>query len=283
MTVATRKITKLRVREMSLVGEGDNPHADVLILKHRQAIGVDLGVVKSKLGEVRAGALAIAKSLSEGGSPMDIEELTGKLDQIEKSLETVTAENTTLKAKVTELEGTVSTVTKERDDALEAVAKAKPDEDSEEAVLKAMPKAARDLIEKARDEAKEARDEVAKARDERELAADVEKVRATGLTDADKFGGLIHRVRKGKSTAEDADELVTFLTKAKAVGDAGDKLFKSIGKSKAVEGDEADVAKARLEEATTEIRKAKPTLTREQAYMEACEANPDAYAAVRNS
>jgi hypothetical protein len=83
MTVAkaTRRITKLRVREMSLVGEGDNPHADVLILKHRQIIGVDLDVVKQQLSEVRDGALEIAKALSEGGTPMNIEELTAKLDR----------------------------------------------------------------------------------------------------------------------------------------------------------------------------------------------------------
>jgi hypothetical protein len=107
-------------------------------------------------------------------------------------------------------------------------------------------------------------------------------VRATGLKDADKFGALIRRVQKGKSTAEDADALLDLVAKSAALVKGESMLFTSIGKAKGEGGDEVDVAKAKLDEATAAIQKAKPTITKEAAYMEACEANPDAYAALRN-
>lgn len=289
MIKATQRITKLRLSEVSLVGEGDNPDADVLILKHRQIVGVDLDVAKASLAEVRAAAIALATEISKGGSPMDMEQLTEKLDKIEKSLETVQAENATLK-------GQLDTVTKERDAALAEVevekAKKVPpkkqadggadDPDADDEVMKGLPKAVLERIEKSEKDAKELRDQIEKERDERDELAQIEKVRATGLADADKFGKLLHRVAKGKSTPEDADGISELLTKAKALQDGGALLFTRIGKASANDGSANDAA-GQLEEATTAIQKAKPALTREQAYAEACDANPKLYDELRGA
>lgn len=285
-----QRITKLRIGEISLVGEGDNPSADVLILKRRERVGVDFAIIKDRLAEVREGALAIVKSLSEGGTPMDIEQLTEKLDQIEKSLTTVQGENATLKT-------TVEALTKERDEALAAVEKAKKekkvpasaqadggadDPDADDEVMKNLPAELRASIEKDRAEVKELRESIAKERDEREELAEVEKVKATGLTTPDTYGKLIHRVRKGKSTSEDADKLIELIVKSAALAKGGEKLFTTIGKATGADAAGAD-AQAQLDEAIVGIQKAKPSLTREQAYQEAIEANPALYDEIRKA
>jgi hypothetical protein len=277
MTVAkaTRRITKLRVREMSLVGEGDNPHADVLILKHRQAVGIDFNIVAGVLGEVRKSALQLAHELSEGGSSMDIQELTDKLDNIEKSLTAAQEQNTALRAQVTDLTGQLTAVTKERD---EAVEKAKaPANDTDEEVLKGLPEPLRQRFIAAEARAVSVEKALAEANDQRELAAEVEKVRAAGFKDADTFGALVHRVRKGKSTSEDADKLNEFITKAAAVVKGDSVLFTAIGKAKGIDPDAAATAQGQLDEAVTAVLKAKPLLTREQAITEVFEAQPGLY------
>jgi hypothetical protein len=295
MTVAkaTRRITKLRVREMSLVGEGDNPHADVLILKHRQIIGVDLDVVKQQLSEVRDGALEIAKALSEGGTPMNIEELTAKLDTIEKSLNAAQESNTTLTGQVADLTGKLETVTKERDDAVaKAAAKVPPkkqadggcDDPDADDVMKELPEAIRTMIEKERSETKELREQIAKEREEREEGVEIEKVRATGLADPEKFGKLLYRVAKGKSTPEDATTLSEFLAKARALQNGGEKLFKALGVAKGrEEGSSVEDAEAAINEKVEAVMKAKPLLSREAAYAEVIDANPSLYDEVQKA
>lgn len=291
-TKATQRIKKLRIGEISLVPEGDNPAADVLILKHRDRVGTDLNIAKQTLGEVRERAVAIAKALSEGGTPMDIETLTEKLNGIEKSLEAVQTENTTLKSQV-------ETITKERDDALAAVevekakaaAKIPPkaqadggadDPDGDDEVMKSLPQALRDRIEKDRKQVEELTASIEKERDERAEGEMIEKVKATGLTDPEKFGKLVHRVAKGKSEAADADTILELLTKASAVAKGGEKLFTRIGKA-AGNDTEAGDAQAKLDHAAVEIQKGKPALTREQAFAEACEANPSLYDEIRSA
>lgn len=289
-------LKNMRVNEISLVDEGDNPHAEVLILKRRDIVGVDTNILKQRFEEASAAAgelmeLAAGAEGDEGvqraatileGMNMDIDGLNEKLGEIEANLEAVTKRAEDAETKVSELTAQVETVTKERDDALAAVEKAKEpvEGEGEDDVLKSLPEPVRKRLEAAEADAKEAREQVEKARDERELSERVAKARELGLVNADEMGGLLHRIAKGKATAEDADKIVDMLTIAKNVDKAGEKLFEAIGK--ATGGDAAsNDAQAKLDEAIANIQKAKPSLTREQAYAEALDANPGLYDEVR--
>jgi hypothetical protein len=289
-------LKNMRVSEISLVPEGDNPGADVLILKTRDRVGTDIGVVKQRLTEAtelaaHLGDLSAGAEGAEGvekaaavlkGLDMDINELNERLGQIETSLDTVTKEKDELAGKVTALTADLDKVTKERDAAITerdaAVEKAKgaKTEESDEDVLKTLSEPVRKIVEDARAEAKEAKEAVEKARDERDLEVHVEKVKALGLPDADKVGATLHRIAKGKSTPEDATVIDELLTKAKAQADGGKALFERIGKAQGGDG-QATEAEAKLETAIEAIQKAKPALTREQAYTEALDANPSLY------
>jgi hypothetical protein len=286
MTMKPGRICKLRIDEVSLVDEGDNPGAEVSILKRRDR-GVDAAVLKQRLADI-AEAIAAANEFAAeaadmGAEPaqilkglenMDLEALNARLGEIEGDLATITKERDDALAAVTAHAATIATLTTERD---EAIAKAKPAEgDDDTDVLKDLPEAIRKRIENAEATAKEAVDEVAKARDERAELAAITKARTIGLVEGqvEPVGQLLHRI--AKHSQEDADKVFEILKTAGTVNADGAKLFEAIGK--AAGGDaNATAAETKLEEGISAIQKVKPGTTREQAYAEVLDANPGLY------
>jgi phage-related tail protein len=285
------RITKLKLTEVSMVDEGDNPGATVEILKRREAstegLAKSLAEVMDAAGELAelaagsGGSEGVEKAAQVlGEMDMDINELNERLGQIETDLTAVTKRAEDAEGKVTELTGQLETVTKERDEAVDK-AKAKEPEAKDEDVLKDLPEPIRKRLEVAEQTAKDASEAVEKARDESELKEQIAKVRELGVKDADGMGAVLHRIAKGKSKPEDATKVVELLTIAKTVGDKGNALFEAIGKANGKEdGNEGDEAQTKLDAAIENIIKAKPSLSREAAYAEAIDANPDLYEAL---
>lgn len=271
----------LTLSEVSLVDDPDNDEARVVITKARRN---DFAMVKAV--EAIAGALEdlsdeiVAKALA-GGYPADteavpeaaeaIKEIIMDLAQLTKALQDAQAENATLqKAKET----AEADLAKARADvaAKDAeIAKAKgatQPEPTEEEILKSLPEAIQKRI---RDQDAE----IAKARAAAEKAeADeyIAKARALKAGDAEKVGALLHRVAKGKTTAEDAALVETVLKQAAATT-AASELFKSLG-SPATEGaspEEQLVQKAKA------LQAADPKLTDAAAYSLALDQSPALY------
>jgi chromosome segregation ATPase len=272
-----------RTTEVSLVGEGDNPGADVLVLKMRDAVHIPSDTAMDQFGDF-AEAVASLYELAAGqqgdegvekasailkGLGMTIEELQAKLDDVEATVESITKERDTLKEQNDKLVSERDAAVTERD---EAVAKAKAadgkggDGASDEDVYKDLPEPVRKRLEKADKDAAEARDEVAKLREEKDVEGFVAKAKGLGVKDEKAIGELLHRVAKGKSTAEDADKVVEVLTIAKNVGEEGNALFEAIGKANGTDADEGAAAQAKLDEKIAKLRGVDTSLTYEQAY-----------------
>lgn len=273
-------LKNMRVMEVSLVDEGDNPGADVVVVKRREA---DCKTAFNEFAETVAklNTLADGEDGEEGaalaaevlkGMNMNIEELNEKLGQIETALDTVQKEKDDAVAKVADLEAALSA----KDDEIAKLKDAAPaaDEGKDDDVLKGLPEDIRKRLEDA--EAKAARAEAAieKANEQRELDAAIEKAKGYGFAEPEKLGGAMHRVAKGKPDEGDMAVIEEALTKAKAVVDADSKLFTSIGKA---QGQNADDPEVKLRTAALDIQKAKPELSYEAAYAEAMDANPALY------
>lgn len=282
----THRITKLRLGEVSFVDEGDNPGAEVLITKRRDVLDTeiikgrlaDLGELVGEIAELAAGSggmEGVEKAATIlGGVNMDIDQLNERLEQIETDLTNVTKAKDKAEADLAEANSALATANAE----IEKLKAGTVDTDEDD-ILKGLPQPVRDRIEKAEKAAADALESVEKSRDEAELNANIEKVRALGVKDAEGLGGVLHRITKGKSTPEDGAKVVELLTIAKQVGDKGNALFEAIGvaKGKEAAATDADEAQGKLDEAIDAIMKAKPALTREQAYTEALDANPGLY------
>jgi hypothetical protein len=139
-----------------------------------------------------------------------------------------------------------------------------------EEVLKSLPAGVR----KALEDGKTAAADLAKSRDEAELKESVSKARDLKMADPDKTGAALLRVRKGKSTAEDADLLEALFRAAAAQATTG-ALFKALGTSddKSISDDPEAFLKAKAEE----IRKVNTGMTYEAAYTKAMAENPKVY------
>ena len=148
------------------------------------------------------------------------------------------------------------------------------DNADEEEVLKGLPESIRKRIEEDRQARKAAEDQIAKMKVEAEEREAIEKAKAFGVGEPGKIGPLLMRVAKGRSGAEDAAELERLF---KSFGEIASKspLFKSIGTDVKVDGDPEEILKAKA----AEIRKERPSLTPEQAYAAAMDANPEVYSA----
>ena len=272
-----RSILKgVRVTEVSLVDEGDNPGADVVVIKRRltdpEVAFEAFAEAVAKLNVLAAGeegaegVAAAAKILK--GLNMNIEELNEKLSQIEETVETVTkakaeaeAENAKLKAALEEAEAEIKKL------------KADGAEQDEDEVLKSLPEPIRKRLLDAEAAAARAEEAIAKANEQREIEAAVAKAKGYGLGDPIKLGEALHRITKGRSTAEDATVIEEAFAKAQAVM-KNSKLFDTIGSA---HGGDANDPEQKLRTVALEIQKAKPALSYEAAYTEALEANPGLY------
>lgn len=294
MNRAKNILKNMRVNEISLVPEGDNPGADVLILKQRDAVGINTGVIKQRFTELANAAghlfeLAAGAEGAEGvetastilkGLDMDIEQLNDRLEEIETSLEAVTKRAEDAEARATQLEADLAAVTKERDEAI-AKGAAEGEGESEDDILKSLPEPIRKRLEDAERVARESAEAVEKAREDADRAERITKARELGVADAEGIGGLLYRIAKGRTTAEDEGKLVELLQIAKGVADEGKVLFEAIGKASGADAGVGAEAQAKLDAAIADIRKAKPEMTEAQAYSAALEANPGLYDEIR--
>ncbi len=258
-----KKIASLRIGEISLVPDGDDPQAHVMIVKRRPDID-NVAALRSELAELAE------TNLFKGADMKTIEQLTEELAKIEKSIESKDAEIAKAKAEVEAKDAEIVKLKGERD---EAIAKAKPAETDEEAILKALPESVRVIINKARDEAAAATAVIEKMASEREIGAEVEIAKGLKVGKADELGGLLHRIRKGKTTEADHAAVVDILKQASTIS-KDSPLFKSSGTAMAGDCDDPE---QKIKAKADEIKKAKPELTDAQAYSAAIEAEPNLY------
>lgn len=199
---------------------------------------------------------------------MDLEQMQAALNEANTAIDAVkvandalTAEVATLKARNAELEEEV------------AKAKAKPEETSEEEVLKALPESLRTIVTKAKETVAAA----AAAEEKRVEDAAVAKAKKLGVSDPAAFGKAM--VEVAKAAPEAAKTIEAALEQASGVVDTSE-VFKSLGFATTDAAAEAVAdPEAALNAKAEEIRKAKPELTKEQAFDAAMEANPALYSA----
>lgn len=252
-------LRQLKLREISLVKRGANPGARVVLFKSEEA----MNPLQRVVGSLRqAFATAITKQAPDGTILKSAEEQLAAVD--EQLEEFVTAIG----------EAEPIPVHKEED-----VPQTRED------ILKALPDAARQLVEKAESDAAAAA-EIAKAAKERadaaeaevkkaaEATADAERIKLAKELLGDKIAGKpeeLAAILKALDAPQTA-ALTQILKSAVAVGGSATPITEPIGK-KGKDTTPAD----ELSSKAAEIRKAQPHLTQPQAIQKALEENPTLY------
>jgi cell division protein FtsB len=276
-TKAKSILKNMRVTEVSLVDEGDNPGADVVVIKRRGSDAVAafeaFAETVAKLNDLASGeegevGAAVAADILKGMN-MNIEELNAKLGQIEETVEAVTKAKDDAEAEVAKLKAEVEA----KDAEIEKLKVSKGDADAEDDVLKSLPESIRKRLEDAEASAARATEAITKANEQREIDSCIEKARTFGFAEPTALGEAMFRVTKGRSTEADATLIEEAFAKANAAL-KGSKLFEPIGKSL---GGDANDPETKLRQAALDIQKAKPALSYEAAYAEAMNANPTLY------
>lgn len=305
-------LTDMEITEISLVDEPANEDARVVIVKSKGGFKPcdDCGdpegcmkkascaasgkVAKASVEAITDAVLAaieemtseiVAKAMA-GGLPaetevedtatavikeflMDIEAISKALQEAEANIAAVTKRAETAEAKAAALEAVV----KAKD---EEISKGKaPEVDPEEEFLKSAPAHVRERILKDRERIAALDAEISKARADAEVKEAVEKARAySKVAKPEDMGPALLRIRKGKSTEDDA-KLIEQLLAAAAASTSMGAIFKSIGQPNAVEGDPEAILKAKAEE----IQKANAGMSYAVAYDKALVENPEVYSA----
>lgn len=257
-----KKLRKLLVDRVDLVTRGANPAANICFFKadepqiEPQAKGADRVMT---LDELLATLAEDQQNLIKSALT-DKDTLIADKDTLIADKEVLLSERTTeveaLKAKVTELEGTV--------------AKSQP---SEEDIFKGASDAVRAAFEKAATEAREAREEVAKMKEAAETAEYIAKAgefQHLPIGKAEEFGPVLRSVAKADKGSYDAlvallkasDELVA----QGGLGEAGSNSTNAPGDPY-----------TKLDAKAKELQKADSTLTYAVAFRKAVETNPDLY------
>lgn len=293
-------LSDMEIEEISLVDDGANPGAKVEIFKAKMkpCEGCKTPDACMKKGKCMAksadyddddmeedddmeprGRRAMAKSAANAAAmnqeiAMDLEALSKSLEEAEARLDELSKSNEAAIAKAADLEGVVKAKDARIAELEGTIAKAADPASADEAFLKSLPEPAREAILKARKAEADARAELQKARDKQDAETAIAKAKAIGFGNADEVGPLLMRVAKGATTADDAAALETLL---KSAGEIASKspLFKAMGSAAAVDGDPAEMLKAKAEE----IQKANTSMTYEAAYTKAVEQNPALYGA----
>lgn len=255
-------LTEMTIDEISIVDEGANGEARVVLFKSKSAPS---GQTEPAGIAGDANAAALAAQLKE--HEMDIETLS-------KALEDAEAKFVALEKRTTDAEAALedaNAVIKAKDAEI-ADLKKEATPPSEDDVMKSLPEPLRKRLEEAETKARAADEAVAKMAAEKETAEAIAKAREIGVGNPDEIGPMILRVRKGLTTAADADVIESLLKASVAQGKTS-ALFKAFGTTEATDGEPEDVLKAKAEE----IAKANPGMTPEQAYAKAVDANPALY------
>lgn len=262
-----QNLSDMTIEEISLVDDGANEDARVVIVKAKSGQSGHAVPGGDDPSNPDAAAMAAA-SIKE--FEMDIETLSKALEDAEAKLAALEKRASDAEASLKDAEEVI----KAKEAEIDEISKAK-NPPSDEEVLKALPEAIRKRLEDAEAAAKAAEEEVAKAKAAQETAEYIAKAKSLGAGDAEKVGGLLLRVAKGLTTADDAATLESML---KAAGEQGKTaaLFKALGSDTAVDGEPEAMLKAKADEIE---KAAEGKLTKEQAYAKAVEQNPAIYSA----
>lgn len=282
------RLSDMSLDFVSLVAAGDDPGAQVVLAKADPVVknhgkctrkGCDKGamngatkceahhdksgVYKSTEKDTTSSTLPLSNLQEENPMP-DIkkDDLDPEVLAYVEGLET---EVTTLAAQVEKAEKDLT----EKDERIAKMQPTDPDAAHKEMLSKADP-ALRAFIEKSEADVKAA-NEIAKAeRDARLDREFISKAETLPMISTDKsaLGGLLRRISDALSV-EDAATVEKTLRAANEQIAKGN-LFASLGQS----GQETTISKS-VEAKADEIRKAEPTLTRDQAIAKAYDENPD--------
>lgn len=273
-----RLLKNLTIDEISLVDDPANEHARAPIIKMRG--DTDDAHSADDIERLRK---ALESFTRTGGSPeisaalaametdtMDMETLTKALEKAEASLKVL--EKRAEKAEA-DLKDRDATIEKMKTEHAEAITKAKTPVDAaaaEAEFLKGLPESVRKQLA----DGKEAAEAVAKMKAERETDEFITKARDYNVGDVKEVGGMLYRISKGCTTA---DDLKTIETVLKAAGEQAKTaaLYKAAGVSlpSSVDGDPEALLKAKAEE----IQKANKGMTFAVAYDQALAENPTIY------
>lgn len=254
-----QNLTDMTIDEISLVDEGANGEARIVIFKSKHDESAQSGHTDpdGSSGNPDPAGFA-ADQLKE--HDMDIETLSKALEDAEAKLVALEKRTTDAEAALTDAQAVIKT----RDDEI-AELKKSATPDGEDDVLKALP-------EEVRKRLSDAEAEIKKMRDDAEQKEAVAKAREMGVSNPDDVGPLLLRVRKGMTTEGDAATIEAML-KAHAEVEKKSALFKSLGTTESVDGDPESILKAKA----SEIMEANKGMTYEQAYVKAMEQNPAVY------
>lgn len=301
------QLTNIMIGEISLVDDGANPEAHVLIVKakgklpcadckspevckkkgackeHGEPDGDEGGKMEvgksadivNKTREVIASMTpeiigTVAKAFP--GNPQAAAIAAAILMESEMDMEELAKSLETAQGEITKLTDLVKAKDAEISGLKAAVEKAKKPEPTEEDFMKSLPEAVRKRFEDLEKAKVEQAAVIEKMATEREEAAFIEKAKGYKIGDAAVLGPLLRRVEKGMTMADDATALDAIL-KAASAQVATSPLFKAIGTS-STEGADAEVLlKAKAEE----IQKANAGMTYEKAFDKALAENPKLY------
>jgi|GEM_PF-5348016 len=303
----TTELTGLTINEISVVDDPANPEAVISIFKAKRTPPADAkaddedtedgaddedtegegkkAMPFSKLAQAVLEALEdasediIGKALSAGfaddpdaaaAAAAIFQEIVMGGEATAKTLDEANAQIADLQKRLT----TATNALVDKDAALTAeIAKNQAPANGEltEEVLKGLPEAVRKRLEQGEAD----RVALQKAAEKAETDTAIAKAKELRLADPDKAGAALARIRKGKSTAEDAD-LIEGLFRAAAAQITTGALFKALGNP--ADNPTGDDPEAVLKAKAEEIQKAKPTMTAAAAYAEAVDKNPDVYA-----
>lgn len=239
---------------VSLVPAGDNPGANVVISKAAPN--------STAHQEDRMGDTSISKDDLDPEVVEYIDGLEAEVDDLSKSVESVTAERDGLVAERDSLK-------KSLDDAEASGAVIKSEDEQRKAMLAKADPAIRALIEKQEAdlaEVKKAADAERDARLTREFIAKAETMPMVA-EDRTALGGLLRRLSEALSPEDTAE--VEKILKAANEQIAQGNVFREFG----VDGGAVTVSKS-VEAAAQAIQKEDPSLTFEQAQAKAFERNP---------
>ena len=299
MSGATTDLSDMVIEEISLVDEPASPGAHVEIFKRAGAqddtsmsaaavIATVLNAMEAMSDEIITKALTGSGSGSADQSElakavfnevlMDITELNKALQEAEDRI--AAAEGAITKAnadhaaelaakdgEIAKLNGEIQKGKKKKGDGADKEPDGDPDD---EEFMKSLPESIRKQLEEGR----EAKVELAKAREKQELDAAIAKAKTLGSGDPEVIGPLLLRVRKGMTTEADASALETLLKSTAKIVDASN-LFRVAGAGGGGAEAEPDaIMKAKAEDI---FKAANGGLTKEQAYTQACNENPQIY------
>lgn len=274
-----RRLADIRIERVALVARGANPQADIVFYKSDPEKETEpMTIVKldrtklSKEEKTSLDDLLKKLGVTESEKALTAEDILKAHPDVQKLLDDAEAARKTAEetlAKVTKGQKTPEEIEKE----------------NREAILKAMPPAAREIIEKAEAAAKAAQEAAAKAIEDAQKASATATLEKTIREESEFAKGYEATVRAYPGKAEDNARLF-YRIKGKVSKEDFESLEKMIkagaeGISRATEesgsvGEAAGNGKAydQLVVKAEDIRKADPKLTFEKAFVTACEQNP---------